>query len=112
MVKAKIADTVSKRDKGLMQVKTLGNLQGMLFIFEKPGFHRIWMKDMQIPLDILWIDDTLKIVHLEQAVTPCSASQNPCPSYTSVDSAKYVLELNSGWTQRSTVKVGDSVEIN
>lgn len=83
----------------------------MLFIFDdmvsKRGF---WMKNTLIPLDIIWLDDQRKIVHIEQDVPPCV--QDPCPSYGPDDvMSKYVVEINAGKIDALASEIGDEVVI-
>jgi len=82
--------------------------QGMLFIFEEEGFYSFWMKNTLISLDILWLDEEKRIVHIEHAVPPCQ--KDPCPSYTPRFPALYVLELASGAADQNKLKLYDRLE--
>src|SRR3989338_8541055 len=70
-IEAEIADTDSKRQMGLMFRESLSDNQGMFFIFENEARHGFWMKNMQFPLDILWIDKDKKIADIRTNVQPC-----------------------------------------
>ena len=49
------ANTETKRNKGLMYRKNkLRNMEGMLFIYNKPKIISMWMKNTFIPLDVLF----------------------------------------------------------
>ncbi len=104
-VLCEVADTPSERMTGLMGRQSMDEDAGMLFVFDPSGFPTMWMKNTFIPLDMLWLDDDFKVVHIEYAV-PCV--QMPCMSYGSPSPAKYVLELNAGYVQRHNIKVGDN----
>ena len=52
--------------QGLAVKNQLKENEAMLFVFEKPGKHSFWMKDMKFPIDIIWLDSTGKIVHIEE----------------------------------------------
>src|SRR4029077_12468243 len=52
------------RAMGLMFRPSLPSDRGMLFVFAQPDFHGIWMKNCKFPIDILWLDDAHKVVHL------------------------------------------------
>src|SRR3972149_9818670 len=67
------------RAMGLMFRPSLPRDRGMLFVFERSDFHGIWMKNCRFPIDILWLDEERKIVHVSEAVPPCKAE--PCPVY-------------------------------
>jgi len=56
-ISVEVADTVEKRSLGLGKRSGLENGWGMLFVFEKRKQHGFWMKGMQFPLDIIWLDN-------------------------------------------------------
>jgi uncharacterized membrane protein (UPF0127 family) len=68
----------------------------MLFTFSEPQHWTFWMKNTRIPLDIIWMDDKKKIVHVERNVPTCSRTDDGCPQYQPNDRAVYVLELAAG----------------
>ncbi|AHB41349.1 hypothetical protein P148_SR1C00001G0558 [candidate division SR1 bacterium RAAC1_SR1_1] len=104
-----IADTPEERQLGLMYRKQLPELAGMLFVFQQSGQYNFWMKNTLIPLDMIWINQDQKIIDIQQA-TPCTA--DPCPTYNPQGTSSYVLELNSGISEKYGIKIGDIVEIN
>jgi len=63
------------------------------------------MKNTLIPLDIIWMDKDMKVIHIEENVQPCK--NDPCPSYASSIPARYVLELNAGLSAEIGLRVGD-----
>ncbi len=108
-VNVELADSSEKRSMGLMFRENLGENEGMLFIFENEGTHSFWMKNTLIPLDIIWVNGNMEIVHIEYAV-PCITQS--CPSYRPAKSAKYVVEVNAGFTNEKGIEIGDIVSIN
>jgi uncharacterized membrane protein (UPF0127 family) len=76
-----------------------------MFLFPKSGDYPFWMKNTLIPLDMIWIDEGKKIVHVAANVPPCKA--DPCPSYPPNANAKYVLELAAGVAAKHGLKNGD-----
>lgn len=96
------------RQMGLMFRPSLPLDHGMLFIFEQPDFHAIWMKNCKFPIDILWLDDQGKIVHVAEKVPPCKAE--PCPVYQPLQRAAYVVELNAGQARKEKAVVGSRVQ--
>src|SRR3989338_5042145 len=60
-IKAELADTPEKRALGLSGRETLGNDEGMLFVFDEPNTRQFWMKNMNFALDIIWIDENKKV---------------------------------------------------
>jgi uncharacterized protein len=95
------------RAMGLMFRPSLARDRGMLFVFERTDFHGIWMKNCRFPIDILWLDEERKIVHMAEAVPPCKAE--PCPVYNPLRRAAYVVELNAGRARREKAVVGAEV---
>ncbi len=88
-----LADTPEKRIQGLMSRSSLDKNKGMLFSFEKEGFHAIWMKNTLLPLDIIWISKDQRVVDV-QSLSPCT--EDPCPSFRPRSPAKFILEVNKG----------------
>lgn len=108
-VKVEIADEPYEHARGLMFRKSLGQNEGMLFIFSDEEYRTFWMKNTLIPLDLIFIDSNLEIVDIKQDFQPCE--QEPCETYTSLGPALYVLEVNAGFAERNGIKAGDSVAI-
>ncbi|MEA3292898.1 MAG: DUF192 domain-containing protein [Patescibacteria group bacterium] len=104
-----LAISPEERTKGLMFRKSLGDKNGMLFIFEKEARHSFWMKNTLISLDIIWIDENSKIIFINENTQPCKNSF--CPSVDSGKKAKYVLEINAGIAENIGLAVGDKVKI-
>jgi uncharacterized membrane protein (UPF0127 family) len=100
---------VSDEDRamGLMFRPSLPPDRGMLFLFETPDFHGIWMKNCKFPIDILWLDETRHVVHVAERVPPCRAE--PCPVYKPLRRASWVVELNAGQARREGAAVGAAV---
>jgi len=108
--KVSVADSPEERALGLMNVKSLGENKGMLFVFDESDFHSFWMKNTLIPLDMIWIDSEYRVVHIKANARPCVVSnEGLCPSYSPNKKALYVLELNSGKAEEYGISVGDEV---
>lgn len=108
--KVEVVKTPQERAQGLMNRESLEKNTGMLFIFESENIYPFWMKNTLIPLDIIWIDSNKKIVHIGSNVPPCKS--DPCPSYNPNKAAIYVLEINTGLSNKQGFKEGDEVKIN
>ena len=108
IINVQIADDNKERTQGLMFIEKLDENDGMLFIFEKEEGRAFWMKNTLIPLDMIFINDELQIVDIKNAV-PCK--QDPCALYSSKKSAKYVLEVNSGFAERNEVVEGSKITV-
>ena len=103
-----IADNDAERARGLMFRDRLQADHGMLFIHDREEPQAYWMKNTQIPLDILYFDNARRLVAQQRDVPPCSAG-DACPSYPSHAPARYVLELNAG--QAALLKLQDGAEL-
>jgi uncharacterized membrane protein (UPF0127 family) len=68
---------------------------GMLFIFPDLKVQSMWMPDMKFPLDIVWLDENLTVVHITENAPPCP-SRLQCPPYSSKFMAKYAIEMTAG----------------
>ena len=105
-----LAKTEAQREKGLMYEKELDKDRGMLFIFDKEGIYPFWMKNTLISLDMLWIDNSNKVVFINQNTEPCKSLF--CPSVVPLVKANYVLEINAGISKNLGIKIGDIIELN
>lgn len=98
-----VADDDQERSYGLMNRTYLPAYSGMLFVFEQAGPRSFWMKNTKIPLDIIWIDEKMKIIYIQHAL-PCT--QDPCKGFWPMEDAKYVLEVNAWWAKREWWRTG------
>ncbi len=110
IIEAEVAGSPLERDRGLMRRRQLPRYAGMLFVFEDEGMRSFWMKNTLIPLDIIFVSQDLKIVHIAQYATPCE--QSPCEKYDSIYPAKYVLEINGGLSKQIGLVPGDYIELD
>ena len=51
-----VAITPEERQRGLMERELLQEDNGMLFVFSEEDVYSFWMKNMEINLDIIWIN--------------------------------------------------------
>lgn len=103
-IRAEVANTDDARRQGLMFRKQLGENNGMLFIYERPGVQAMWMKNTLIPLSVAFIDKAGRILNIEDM-----APQTEDP-HASEGEAWYSLEMNQGWFQKRGLKKGDRFE--
>ena len=101
----KVSDTEVTRKRGLMYTNKLKEGNGMLFTFDEEADHTMWMKNVNIPLDMIFIDKDKKVVKVE-TVQPCESK--PCELYKAGQPIMHVLELNPG---EFTGNVGDTISI-
>ncbi len=107
-----IADTSSKRNKGLGGRSSLGENEGMLFIFQKPDKYPFWMKGLTFPLDFVWIRGDKVVDLLENVQPPASGQADSSLSiYSSKEEMDKVLEVLAGTIQKLNIKVGDTIKL-
>lgn len=104
-----LAQSDEQRQLGLSGRKSLEQNKGMLFIFEQPGNYSFWMKNMQFPLDLVFIKDN-KVVSVAQNAQPTKENENP-PLFFPEGQVNKVLEINAGLTKKYGIKKGDDVEV-
>ena len=104
-IKVEVVQTPAERQKGLSGRLCIEKNQGMLFIFDKPSHYPFWMKDMNFPIDIVWIDDNHKVVDLDINVNPSTYPN----TFVSEKSAQYVLELQANRTKDLKIELGTLV---
>lgn len=100
-----VADNEAKRTKGLGGLVSIPADYGMFFIFDRSDYQNIWMKDMLFPIDIIWVDENNKIVHIEKNISPATYPK----IFTASVKARFVLELNAGMSSVYDLKVGDLI---
>jgi uncharacterized protein len=96
--------------KGLSVKNQLKENEGMLFVYQRPAKYHFSMKDMKFPIDIIWLDSALMVVHIEQSVEPCP-SDTICPQFIPCADALYVLETIAGFSKEHGISLGTKVDI-
>jgi uncharacterized protein len=102
-LKVEVAAQEDQRMQGLMFRKSMGRDEGMLFIFDEPAYHAMWMKNTLIPLSVAFIDKDgviLNILDMEPQTLDSHMAAGP---------AVYAIETNRGWFAANKVKAGDKV---
>ncbi|MBI4096721.1 MAG: DUF192 domain-containing protein [Candidatus Levybacteria bacterium] len=104
-----IADSQKEREVGLSETESLSENQGMIFIFDKPGYYSFWMKNMKFPIDIIYINkDT--IVTIKNNVKPPKDNKESPIIYAPTALADRVLEIQAGLSEKYNFKNGDKVQ--
>ncbi len=108
-VAIEIADSPEEWEKGLMNRASLGENDGMLFVFPDEKQRSFWMKNTLLSLDIIFISSDLTVVDIKKNFQPCRSFF--CESYKSSGDAQYVLEVNANFTDRHNIKIGDKIKL-
>ena len=102
-LKVEVVASDADRARGLMNRKSLGRNEGMLFVFDEPAYHSMWMKNTLIPLSVAFVDargTILNILDMEPETLDPHVSAGP---------SIYAIEVNKGWFADKKVKAGDKV---
>jgi hypothetical protein len=102
-----VANSTATRAKGLMGRSSLGEKEGMLFIFDRPGIYGFWMLNTTIPLDAFFFDENGTVVDIIE-MEPCGLNVVNCPLHKPAEPSKYVLEVNQGFSKQNRISVGNS----
>ncbi len=102
-----IADTPEKRIKGLSGREGLDENTGLVFVYDQPGIYGVWMKDMNFPIDVIWLDENYRVADIAEDLRPDSFPEVFKPSAP----AKYILEANAGFAEENGLKIGDDLSL-
>lgn len=102
-VYVEVARTPSERQTGLMHRKSLPAQQGMLFVYPHSDSHCMWMKNTLIPLSVAFIDESGRILNIEDM------QPNTRDYHCATAPALYALEMNLGWFRSKGIHSGDKV---
>lgn len=105
----RIADSEAERVQGLSGVEKLGPTEGLLMKFDGDGIWGIWMKDMKIPLDIIWLDKDKKVIYVVKNAGP---ELSTTTTFEPKSPARYVIELPAGSVQQAAIKMGTVVDFD
>lgn len=102
-----IKDTPQGRQQGLSGRETVPANYGMLFVFDRKDKYGFWMKDMRVPIDIIWLSDTGAVIGVEENVSP--------DTYPSVfyppQPVRFVLETKAGESREKGWSVGSVIPL-
>lgn len=111
-IQVEVVSSEAEKDQGLMGRDFLADGKGMLFVFGPEERPVMWMKNMLIPLDLVFISKDLTINHIIPQIRPCkSSNDSDCLRYGSKTASAFVLELPAGYTQKKGINRGDQVEL-
>ncbi|MBD3204067.1 DUF192 domain-containing protein [Candidatus Woesearchaeota archaeon] len=109
-LETEVVKTPEQKARGLMYRENLSENNAMLFVYDNPQKVRFWMKNMKFSIDMIFIDSTGKIVHIDKNVSPCK--KDPCLTYSAPEEVMYVLETNKNYAKNNNIRIGDKVFIS
>jgi uncharacterized protein len=108
VVQVVVVSTEKAKQKGLGGRTHLDEGEGMLFFFDNEDIYPFWMKDMQFPIDIIWIAADGTIVDMWQNASPDTYPN----AYHPRAKSKYVLEVYAGFAQKNNLHEGNMVRFS
>lgn len=107
-VNLELATTPEETTTGLMFRPALAEDRGMLLLWTEERLATIWMMNVLVPLDIIYLDNGGQVVELVANAQPCRAE--PCPRYTAGVPARAVLEIAAGGATAHGIEVGTVIQ--
>lgn len=108
-LECEVAKNFFQKMKGLMDREKLENNTGMIFLFYFPWLRGFWMKNVKIPLDLIFVDRNFKVLNF------CEASVESglilYKTYWSHGFCKYVIECNIGFCKKNKIGKGTKISI-
>lgn len=98
LIDLKIADTEEKKRKGYMFSSGPKKGEGMLFVYLKEQILTFWMKNVFVPLDILFFDSQMNLVDY-QTMFPYNGGEEDIYYHSKVP-AKFAIEVPHGWIDK------------
>ena len=109
IIHVKLADTRETQTRGLSGAPDLNSFDGMLFIFPEEHTARFWMKEMNFPLDIIYLNNQKQIVEIHRELPPC-ADIAACPKISAAGAnVRFVLEIAAGKAAESNLQIGQTL---
>lgn len=103
-----IADTEKERVKGLSGVAAVSEKGGLLMDFQSDGQWGIWMKDMNVPIDIIWLNKDKEVVYIVENASP----DTPEKTYFPFEDTRYVVELAAGAVESAGITQGSTARFS
>lgn len=104
-----VAQTDRQKRKGLGNREDLGEYDGMVFLYSGSFRIGIWMKGMEFPIDIIWLNNG-KIVDIAPNVPVEQVPDAQLRHYYPREDANMVLEVPAGYAQQKGFKIGDQLK--
>jgi uncharacterized membrane protein (UPF0127 family) len=98
-----VANTDAGRSQGLMFRESMGENNGMLFVFSETAPHSMWMMNTYIPLSVAFLDEGGVILNIADMMPQTVTAHH------SAGPSKYAIEMNLGWFAARNIKPGARV---
>lgn len=104
-----IANTVYQQYKGLGGRDSLGEYDGMIFLYSLPVKPVMVMRDMNFSIDVVWFLDGGVVDIAPSLPVELDKDKSELTKYYPRSQANAVLELPAGWTKAHNLKIGDKM---
>ncbi|MDO8639635.1 MAG: DUF192 domain-containing protein [bacterium] len=109
--KVAVAKTNEEKQIGLSKKTSLADNEGMFFPFEKEDFYSFWMKNMKMPIDIIYINKNKITTIYSDIKPPKDANENLLTIYKPEEPSDSVLEIKAGLSKKYGFEKGDEVKV-
>ena len=109
IITLEVADDYLEQINGLSNRKNLDDYHGMLFVYPRYQAMNFWMKEMNFPIDVIWIKDN-EIVGFEENI-PLFNEQGEIKKFSSLIPVNYVLEVPANFIDKNNIKITDKIEL-
>ena len=103
-ITVEVADSSDEQRTGLMFRRSLGEDEGMIFLYEREEDVSMWMKNTYIPLDMIFVRSNGTVLRIETDTEPFSER-----IISSGGKVLAVIEMKAGSAARLGLKPGDKV---
>ncbi len=103
-----LADTKEKRNAGLSGKDSLPTNTVLLFSYEKNERCSVWMKNMKLSIDVVWLDDNFTVVDLKEGLSPDTYPK----AFSPASPCRYFIEAKEGFIQANNIRINNKVSID
>ena len=101
---ARVVDTAQTREKGLSGISKLSPNEALLMVFDTDDKWGIWMKDMKVSIDIIWLNSKKEVIYVVKNAAP---ELSTTKTFTPNDPARYVIEIAAGGVSKNNIRIGE-----
>lgn len=99
-----LATEFEQQRRGLMFVRALPEMSGMLFVYDDAAMRSMWMKNTYLPLDIVFARADGTVSSVIRNTEPLSLR-----TLNAIEPVQFVLELNAGVARRYNIAAGSKI---
>jgi len=108
-IRAEVLTKSADMEHGMMFRDALPQGRGLLFVHRNPAYLRYWMSNVKAPLDIIFMDESHKIMEVSADTPICTTKPEDCLTYGGHHLEQFVLELRAGEAQRLGLHEGQTL---